>query len=90
MPSTKISLSNRQTKHLRIELQHLVDALKSDRDALSRQAIQGDKLDKGRVDAVYNLRYTEAALANAELAMHAIRFANINLSSVVKGDGDAD
>ena len=89
MPSTKISLSKRQTKHLRVELQHLVEALKSDRDAFTRQTIQDDKLDKGRVDAVYNLRSTEAALANAELAMHAIRFADINLSSL-KGDGDAD
>ena len=89
MSSTKISLSKRQTQHLRIELQHLVDALKSYRDTFTRQAIQGDKLDKGRVDAVYNLRSTEAALANVELAMHAIRFASINLCSV-KGDGDAD
>lgn len=72
------------------QVKEIVGALKVHRDTETRISVQSERLDKGRVDSVYNLRRISEALSALDVAHYSLVAADISLSSVQREGNHAD
>ena len=84
------SRSRDRVHELAKEVKEIVGALKVERDAVTRISVQSERLDKDRVDSVYNLRRISEALSALDVAHYSLVAANISLYSVQREGNDAD
>jgi hypothetical protein len=87
---TTISRSKDRVHELTTEIKEMIGALKVERDDMTRISVRSEKLDKHKVDYVYNLRLISETLASLDMAHYALKCAHICLSGIKQEGTHAD